>query len=204
MSYKPGDFLIGVSELISVILPGAVASYELNPMLSRELYRHNLPMLNGTGAWVAFAVLTYLLGHLIFLAGSLLDIPYNWLRKWLWPREKDITYRAATEIAGELLGERVDATNIYKFATALMALGHETAFAEIKQLEADSKFFRSLTVLIALNLIAAAGDLTRAETAIAFLLLTACCWRYLERRWKGTRRAFEYVIVARTCQGESP
>jgi hypothetical protein len=87
------------------------------------------------------------------------------------------------------------ATNTYKFATALLCLNHETAAAEVRQFEADSKFFRSLTVLMILLLLLCWRQLSSGETAIIVLLLVACFWRYVERRWKSTRRAFEYVIT---------
>ena len=57
------------------------------------------------------------------------------------------------------------------------------------------KFFRSLTVLMGLLLVLYWGDLNTKELAVRRAPLVACFWRYLERRWKPTRRPFEYVVT---------
>ena len=195
MSYKQNDFLIGISELVSILLPGALASYILLPTLEQAARSHGLPQLPEAGNWVAFILLSYFLGHLIFLVGAWLDKPYDLLRQRFRPREKDKAYAAATAVAKAMLEDAFEATNTYKFATALLSLRHEAAAAEVRQFEADSKFFRSLTVLMGLLLVLYWGDLNTKEVAIVGLLLVACFWRYLERRWKSTRRAFEYVVT---------
>jgi hypothetical protein len=201
MSYKPGDFLIGVSELVSIVLPGAIATYALTPALTRQAAAYSMPVSDGAAGWVAFIVLAYLIGHLIFLIGSFLDMPYDWLRQRLRPREKDGAYLAATRVATKLLGNDTAATNTYKYATALLALRHETASIEVRQFEADSKFFRSLTVLVGALMIAASPTLQVTEWFVGIALLGACFWRYCERRWKATRRAFEYLVTIQSLAG---
>ena len=195
MSYKPSEFLISVSELVSILLPGALAAFILLPSFMQVAAAHRLPSLEGAAGWVAFVLLAYLMGHLIFLLGAWLDKPYDLLRQRLRPREKDSAYLAATAVAGAMLKNAQTATNTYKFATALLCLNYEMAAAEVRQFEADSKFFRSLTVLMILLLLLCWRRLNGVEVGVIALLLVACFWRYVERRWKSTRRAFEYLIT---------
>lgn len=195
MDAKPSELLIGVGELIGILLPGAVVTYLASPLTQRLDVVQSLPVLSEGAAWVAFVVGAYFAGHLVFLVGSFLDKPYDVVRQHFWPREDDSAYDAANEIRARFLGASARATNTYKFATALLALQHETAFAEVRQLEADSKFFRSLIVL-ALGLLVVTAATGQAGLAVGCLLAGAmCCWRYVERRWKATQRAYQYVVV---------
>jgi hypothetical protein len=125
------------------------------------------------------------------------------VRQRRWHRERDEAYAAATAIRQRILGATASATNTYKFATAVLSLRHDTANAEVRQLEADSKFFRSLTVLSIGFLIASA--LKGESFAIVFLGITLlCCWRYIERRWKATQRAFQYIVVLNGLESGLP
>ena len=92
--------------------------------------------------------------------------------------------------------------NTYKFATAVLALNHEAAHAEVRQFEADSKFFRSLVVL-GIGLLVVSVAALNTWLAIGVLAATSmCAWRYVERRWKATRRAYEYVVLLYGTDGK--
>lgn len=195
MAEKPSDFLIGVGEFIGILLPGTVVVYVAAPKLLALAETYSFYSLTGSAAWVAFAITAYFSGHLVFLLGSFLDQPYDWIRQRFLPREKDKAYQNATAIAIELLGDRFCATNTYKFATALLALHHETAYTEVRQLEADSKFFRSLVVLWAGMFMVNLWTTDFRLALVCIALAAMCCWRYVERRWKANQRAFQYVVV---------
>jgi hypothetical protein len=92
---KPGDFFVGVTDLFSIILPGASLAFVL---LKVEEVQHldvlKLRSLGGTPGYVAFFVTAYLLGHLTNMAGAtILDWIYDhthaaWrrspIREWLY------------------------------------------------------------------------------------------------------------------------
>lgn len=166
------------------------------PSLRAFAASNELPELNGTAAWLALGVTSYMAGHLVFLIGSFLDRPYDWARQRIRPREEDLAYQLATELARCQLGERrLAAMNTYKFATAILALGHDAAHTEVRQFEADSKFFRSLVVLglgaVGFGVYEQNGWLVGG----ALLATLMCAGRSVERRWKATHRAFEYTVV---------
>jgi hypothetical protein len=104
---KPGDFFVGVTDLFSVLLPGAVVSFvamraeqSLNP--PADLF--GLLELKDAAGYTAFLVSSFLLGHLVDMVGaSVLDSVYDLLyadfmrcrtgfRSWL----KGIPRRLAT------------------------------------------------------------------------------------------------------------
>ncbi len=94
---KPADFFVGITDLFSIILPGAVMTFVLLCIVKTNyaVTFDKLP-LEGVGGYAAFLVAAYLLGHVIDLIGAsvidnLYDLIYaNWkrsepisLRQWL-------------------------------------------------------------------------------------------------------------------------
>ena len=75
MNFEPQKFFIGIIDLFSMLLPGAVIAY-----LAKQsgIVATMIPLEIGPGAegWLAFFFASYLIGHLVFLAGAKLD---DWL-----------------------------------------------------------------------------------------------------------------------------
>ncbi|MEM8725996.1 MAG: hypothetical protein AAGE86_10795 [Pseudomonadota bacterium] len=78
---RPSDFMIGLINFLSILLPGAIAAtllLHVSPEL-REL-SDALPQ-HDAFAWTAFFAASYFAGHLIFLVGSWLDPVYDAVRR---------------------------------------------------------------------------------------------------------------------------
>ncbi len=78
---RPSDFMIGLINFLSILLPGAIAvtlAFFASPGL-RTLY-DSLPQ-HDAFAWTAFFAAAYFAGHLIFLIGSWLDPFYDAVRR---------------------------------------------------------------------------------------------------------------------------
>jgi hypothetical protein len=74
----------------------------------------------------------------------------------------------------------------------------------VQRLEADSKFFRSLVVVMVATLFSSAWSPSRSPlllAAVAGLLLLAL-WRYMEQRWKATNLAYWSVITLTAREGK--
>ena len=81
MALDPQKFFIGLMDFFSILLPGALLSFllmdDVGPVvLGCERYQ----ALTDAKGVAAFLVASYLVGHLVFLLGSWLDLPYDWLR----------------------------------------------------------------------------------------------------------------------------
>ncbi|MDP5279956.1 hypothetical protein Q9Q95_13560 [Sphingomonas sp. DG1-23] len=92
---KPSEFHIGVIEFFSILLPGA--------LLTAALWLHFGPDIGGPArsllapagaAWVAFALASYVAGHFLFLAGSLLDLLYDRGALWAWLGSRGFSLRS--------------------------------------------------------------------------------------------------------------
>ena len=142
----------------------------------------------GTAGWVIFLFAAYLLGHIVFLLGSYLDNIYDPIRKLVWPKATDFAYQQADRIKRDRLG-----------AKAAKAINHPAGMAEVARLEADSKFFRSLVVVLVILLAATLAN-DGHRTGIVFPVLLGVFavlsyWRYTERRYKSTEQAYRFMIV---------
>lgn len=221
---EPQKFFIGVIDLFSILLPGAVLTYLLkDDHLCRMFYGASCP--GNTEGWAVFLVTSYLLGHFIFLIGSTLldDRIYDPIKKAtyaeqiarlakgnglspVWPRllakafmNKDAAppVRHAIKIKEHYLDplNASSSVNAFQWSKAKLTLANPEAIAVVQRFEADSKFFRSLFVVLCIfipwSLVA-----HRYSLAISCVpLLILAFWRYLDQRVKATNQAYWYIIA---------
>jgi hypothetical protein len=80
---KPGDFFVGVTDLFSVLMPGAVVSFiavQAEQSLHPPADLFGLLRLKDASGYTAFLVCSFLLGHLVDMVGaSVLDRVYDLL-----------------------------------------------------------------------------------------------------------------------------
>ena len=77
MDFSPQQFFIGLMDVFSILLPGALLTYlmmgDVGPVVLGDRYLQ----LAGAEGWAAFLFSSYLFGHLVFLLGSWLDEFYD-------------------------------------------------------------------------------------------------------------------------------
>lgn len=203
-------------DVFSILLPGALLSALL--WTSDEVQSLSaLQLLTGqseAAGWVAFAFASYALGHFLFLLASQLDGPlYDRYRKRKWPKQSDLAFNAATELRNRRFEENRPPPilgsspppgeptptpipmNTFQWAKSVLMIEAPDALADVNRYEADSKFFRSLVVVLALVGIAALANAQWIVGTVAVVLAGASFLRYAERRYKSTLWAYHYVIV---------
>ncbi len=198
MKFEPKSFYFGVVDFFSIMLPGAVLALFLYPILGPHLFGSVLPAIKGDAdGWVIFLFAAYLLGHFVFLLGSYLDEIYDPVRKLIWSGAKDLAYPQASAIKRKRLGKQQDkAINTFQWSKAMLVLQHPEGIVEVGRLEADSKFFRSLVVVLAFLLVIAIARGRRDYLVLVlFVLVLLSFWRYVERRYKSTQHAYWYMIA---------
>lgn len=201
MKFDPGSFYLGVVDFFSIMLPGGVLAFFLSGVFERNVFGALFPAIPpGTAGWVIFLFAAYLLGHIVFLLGSYLDKVYDPVRKLVWPKKTDFAYQQADSLRRTLLGpDAARAINTYQWARAILTLNHPAGMAEVARLEADSKFFRSLVIVLVILLAATLANNWHRTGNLFPVLLGICAvlsyWRYTERRYKSTEQAYRYMIV---------
>lgn len=68
---KPADFYVGVVDIFSILLPGAVVTWTAWLWFDDPKLLAKLRLEDGTAAWVAFVLASYAAGHLVFMLASL-------------------------------------------------------------------------------------------------------------------------------------
>ena len=194
---KPTELYVGVLDVFAILLPGAIATAILAPRVG--------PFLLGTlvaipatepGEWAAFLVVSYFVGHLIFLFGAYIDRLYDIFRKRLNPYGNESAFQCATRIRDIFVDETErSALNTFQWARSVLIAKHPGAAEDVHRLEADSKFFRSLLIICALSSIVFFSSGKSVEGAVALVLVVPCFARYYERRLKSTTQAYIHVVT---------
>lgn len=200
---KPGDFFVGVIDFFSVLLPGALLTAILASIDEVRTFPLLAEIIGSSDAaqWVAFALASYALGHFLFLIAAKLDeTVYDRHRKRKWPKETEHCYNEATELrqgffGGAHLDKKDYPMNTFKWAKSLLMLRAPGALADVNRYEADSKFFRSMVVVLAILAVFAFYEGQWVAGLIALVLTRLSFSRYAERRHKSTEWAYQYVIV---------
>ncbi len=223
---SPKDFFVGLIDFFAVILPGAVLAYFLRDGVGRHFIHRPL---NETGGWVVFLFASYLLGHFIFLLGSWLDELYDSLRRrtlnhqirrlartgvllprWqrvllrlIFKREQDLAVDRAAKIKAHYLTplDARAAVNTFQWSKARLALEQPEALATVQRFEADSKFFRSLVVVLLLLPFVSGAERFWMLAITAVLLTPLALWRYMEQRHKATNQAYWFIITMEAAKG---
>jgi ADP-ribose pyrophosphatase YjhB (NUDIX family) len=232
MSFDPQKYFIGLMDFFSILLPGALLTYLLMDALGPVVLGDQYAALSGSRGWAAFLFASYLLGHLVFLLGSWLDEFYDWARGFTlnaqikrlarrgrplpWPArvaiwlvfkgERNVAVERAGKVKQQALGALAaqDAINTFQWCKAWLNVKSPASMAVVQRFEADSKFFRCLTVVL-LVLIAAWPLQDRwppVGVAVAAGLLVLSLWRYMEQRHKATNQAYWSVLTLTAQAGE--
>jgi ADP-ribose pyrophosphatase YjhB (NUDIX family) len=229
MSFEPQKFFIGLIDFFSVILPGALVTFLVERDLGPVLLGARYYALGVNERGVVFLFTAYLVGHIVFLAGSwLLDDQFydrirpatmgaqvkrlakgedlshafaRWLAALCFKPGVDRAVHLAIRVKAHHLDpiDAREAINTFQWAKATLALAKPDALEAVHRFEADSKFFRSLTIVLAV-LIPWSLYIHRSALAVACVpLLGASLWRYIDQRVKATNQAYWFII---TLEGE--
>lgn len=216
MSFEPEKFFIGVIDFFSILMPGALLTYLGKDWIaSTVLGRPGLP-LQGTEAWMIFLFLAYLLGHIAFLLGSLLDKPYDLLRECTslgqsrrLAKGKEFSNHGMRKLARRIFGENADtavvqavriksralagmsagsSVNAYQWCKARLSREHPPGLVAVQRFEADSKFFRSFAIVL---VVLAVISLFQYQQPHKLLLAAVCLAFLLPALWRYMDQRFK-------------
>ncbi len=191
---KPGDFFVGIIDLFAIFFPGGVLTYIIFSHYGSFLI--SATQLTGTQSWVAFLFCSYLLGHIVFMMGARLDDVYDFHRKKLNPYTNESAYQCATRIKHKFLDPHEnESVNTYHWSISFLTTHYPEAMMEINRLIADSKFFRSLVVILPMIAVIFLVNGYNLQAVVFLSLIIPCYLRYYGRRLKSTTRAYQYIVM---------
>ena len=221
---KPSDFFVGVTDLFSILLPGAAITYaclRLEQLASKDVLL--LRQLETKEGWVAFFVVAYLLGHVLDMAGAfvldpLYDATYaNWKRssstmkfkewmrcrlRWMQKEERDRTSNLNDTLL-QMAQRRAALTmppkdRVYQWSRTWTILKSPLAFTEIERLQANSKFFRGMVSfsVVAMLLLPFSKITHKSWVEFACLVLAMTSFiRFCGLRWKAVQQTYRFFIA---------
>lgn len=197
MSYKPADFFVGVMDFFSVLLPGALLAFLGSEFATRYVFVPPLPQLPTAAArWVAFAFAAYLLGQFTFLvSATFMDTLYDRTYRDYRRRKGDAGYARAKAIEGEADSS---IAGVLKWANVFVRTHNPAMGDQLDQLEATSKFFRSVTIVLAVFAIVLLASGKIAAALVCLLLVGLSFWRFANQRWKFTELTYLAFIQMNT------
>lgn len=196
MSFEPQKFFIGLVDFFSILMPGAILAY-----LGKDWASTTFPNLfsfhpEGVEGPAVFFFSSYLLGHFLFLMGSLLDdLVYEpvrnatgpkqvarlllgkklsakslrWLARVCFKKQTDQAVDRVVALKTDCLSKigNAEVVNAFQWCKARLTMEQPGALAIVNRFEADSKFFRSFVPVLAGLFLFTAGH------AIYRLVITA-------------------------------
>ncbi len=150
---KPADFFVGLVDFFAILLPGAMLAFVLFKCVERwDATLTGISLPEGWVTFVAAGLVSYVLGHFLFIVASLcLDPLYDWwketFRVWEdrgWTKPFNILWESLKE--RETLQEEANIPNLSLAATYLRVWSPGAA-SEMDRLEGDQKFFRGLILV---------------------------------------------------------
>jgi|GEM_PF-494479 len=231
MSFEPEKFFIGLMDFFTILLPGALFTYFVQDQAGPLLFGARYLNASDTEAAIRFAFSSYLLGHFISLFGSLLidDAIYDPIRngtasrqierlakgKRLYPqllrkfavwffRNDDETLGQALRLKNRYFEPpRNAAINAFQWSKALLTIEKPSTMAGVQRLEADSKFFRSLAVVLFALIFVGIKTNQRAIVILAAIGILPALWRYADQRRKSINQAYWYVMTLEAGKSET-
>lgn len=234
MPFDPQKLFLGIMDLFTILMPGALLTFLLRDHVGGPVLGDRYSELHGSEAWALFLLASYLVGHVVFLIGASLDEPYDWLRQRtigaqterlartgrLLPRpvrrlarvvfknEENVAVSRATALRKQMLAPlgASSAINTFQWSKAWLTIEHPPSMSTVQRFEADSKFFRSFSVVVVVLIGAVVwrgeGLLwPRWSIAPLIALLAGSLWRYMELRLKSTNQAYWSVLTLAAGKG---
>jgi hypothetical protein len=147
---KPSDLFLDVTSFFAIMIPGAVltGAVVLGPTgLGPSLLSAAEP----AARWIAFGVASYIVGQGIFALGSwFLDPAYDaTYLAWRSRRRRTLRESVKKKLIA-VYGQHTEETGVFPLARAFLLSFNPGAYLLVERIEADSKFFRSMTMAILL------------------------------------------------------
>ncbi|MGY2134444.1 NUDIX domain-containing protein [Hymenobacter sp. HD11105] len=233
MNFEPQKFFIGLLDFFSVLLPGALLTFLVMNDLGPLLLGKDYGLFAGEQGWIAFFFSSYLLGHFVFLLGSLLfDDVYDQLRqatdhkqrenlangkkaapgvavllaKLFFSKQTDQTVQQVVKIKNQYLSSlgSSETVNAFQWCKTRLTFDHPQALATVHGFEAHSKFFRSLLIVLCVLLIQGMVQGQPTRVLASVPLMAMAFWRFVDQRSKAVTQAYWYIISAEGRRSETP
>jgi hypothetical protein len=199
--FKPSTFYISLIDLFAILLPGAIAALVIYHFNRSAIDSFLDVGKDNTAFFSGFVLLfsAYLFGHIISQVSAYLDdFVYDPLKDKVYKDQKRVT--KVKEIRENRYGNEMTPVfvNTYKWSVFKLQKEYPEAAVEVERYMADSKFFRSLfVIMMALCFVFLfRSGIVSTATITCFALAGFSMVRYFDKRRKSTETAYQYIIFS--------
>lgn len=194
--YKPADLFVGLVDFLAVLLPGSLLVYLLLPVAGGVVGTFLPPLETELQRWAGFLVAAYVAGHFLHLAGDRLLDRHVYDRWYVKKKRRGREERFLVETR-KLMGDfgKFPDVSAFQWAGSFVRLRSSRAADEVERLGAESKFFRSLSLVAAIAAVMAGFRGCWLIAVCAALIALFALRRYCERRWTTAQRTYEYFVM---------
>lgn len=185
-----------ILDIITILLPGLLLMMTLGqddrfsimylPLLKNEHWIQDIIYLG----------VAYMLGHFIFFLGSFLDkMLFERVKKFIWKDHRLVNHIIRYKIEKTGIDD-ANVLNAFKWSCAWLLANQPEMYGVVERHIAESKFFRSLIIvlLITLAIFAPQGNYTLMSILVSLIVLSLM--RYMSQRQKSIETAYHFVITA--------
>ena len=193
---KPGDLFLNVLGFFAVLVPGALLAYLGSDVIVGWAGGALPAIVGNVQHWVAFLVVSYLLGQTLYALGSWrLDPLYKaWYVPYKTNKKGDLFTNLMNRIE-QLMGDDKAITTLYPWARAYVTVRDAGAAASIERLDADSKFFRAMTLVMLVAALRFAGHGKFLLVLAAAFAVVGSFLRFCHQRWERDETATELALA---------
>jgi hypothetical protein len=196
---KPSDLFLNVLGFFAILVPGALLAYLGFDIVGGWL-GGALPVVTGeVPRWIAFVVASFLLGQALYALGSWwLDPLYKARYVPYKTNKKGELLKNLTKRIEKLMGDDKAMTTVYPWARAYVTVRDASAAASIERLDADSKFFRAMTLVMVVAGFRFLGHGKWLLTVAIALAVGGSFLRFCHQRWERDETATELALALDT------
>jgi len=192
MDVKPSDFFLGPIDLFAVLVPGALGCFLIRDLAASYVFGATQP--TGIERWIALALGSYILGHLLLALGFLVTLPYSTSASRDLRLFDPKLFESATKLMVETIGAE-SGVNPYWWAYAVVRLQSPIGSADVERADVGVKFFRSLVILLILALIRFALARSWMAAGLCTVLIALSFWRHTTHVREVRRLTLLYFLV---------
>jgi len=199
MDVKPSDFFLEPIDLFAVLVPGALGCFLVKDLVEPYVFASAQP--TNIERWIAFALGSYIGGHVLLALGSLVNLPFSTSTSLV---KEDfffdpVLYKAAAKAIAETAGVQSN-VHPYWWAYAVVRLHSPVGRADIARADVGVKFFRSLVILLLIAFVRSAMIANWLAAGLCSLFMVLSFWRSLTHVREVRRLTLLYFLV---CSRES-
>lgn len=190
-------FNVGLLDLFSILLPGGF----LVGLVWQAGWIQDWPLVQnipeGWTSGAVFAAVAYVFGHFVHMIASYLDdLVFKKVKDWKWPDETlvNMVIKFKDSEIGVIDREYF---NAFKWSLAYLMQHQPRMYEAVEKHIAESKFFRSFTIVLLIAGVWAFTQERWAEGVLSLILTLLSLVRYTTQRQKSIDSAYQYVIAAK-------